>query len=156
SARMLSSTTILRRDVSECTVRTAELFLGASVEPREEKHLSTAFLPSRCTCNQCSRTDLGAVTSFNYEIFESHEGRWPAGDRGKLTHAGLSAGSQRGGLERFVSPGDGRDDLWDRLKCIGLGRPFWYVSFGAELRGSYEIYRTYNWGSGPQDCNGCY
>src|SRR5262249_40046039 len=69
SARMLSSTTILRCDVSECTVRTAEFFLGASVEPREEKHLSTAFLSSRCTCNQCSRTDLGAVTSFHYAIF---------------------------------------------------------------------------------------
>jgi Alginate export len=51
---------------------------------------------------------------------------------------------------------NGRDDFWDPLKCIGLGRPFWYVSFGAELRGSYEVYRNYNWGSGPQDCNGYY
>ncbi|MGA8437067.1 MAG: hypothetical protein WB762_22435 [Candidatus Sulfotelmatobacter sp.] len=40
--------------------------------------------------------------------------------------------------------------------CIGLGRPFWYVSFGAELRGWYEAYRNYNWGSGPQDRNGYY
>jgi hypothetical protein len=47
-------------------------------------------------------------------------------------------------------------DFWDPLKCIGLGRPFWYVSFGAELRGSYEVYRNYNWGSGPQDRNGYY
>ena len=39
-------------------------------------------------------------------------------------------------------------------KCIGLGRPSWYVSFGAELRGPYEVYRNYNWGSGPQDGNG--
>ena len=46
------------------------------------------------------------------------------------------------------------DDFWDPLKCVGLGRPFWYVSFGAELRGSYEVYRNYNWGSGPQDGNG--
>jgi hypothetical protein len=51
---------------------------------------------------------------------------------------------------------NGRDDFWDPLKCIGLGRPFWYVSFGAELRGSYEVYRNYNWGSGPQDRNGYY
>ena len=34
-----------------------------------------------------------------------------------------------------------RDDLWDPLKCVGLGRPFWYASFGTELRGSYEVYR---------------
>jgi Alginate export len=51
---------------------------------------------------------------------------------------------------------NGSDDFWDPLKCIGLGRPFWYVSFGAELRGSYEVYRNYNWGSGPQDGNGYY
>jgi len=49
---------------------------------------------------------------------------------------------------------NGRDDFWDPLKCIGLGRPFWYVSFGAELRGSYEVYRNYNWGVGPQDRSG--
>jgi hypothetical protein len=51
---------------------------------------------------------------------------------------------------------NGHDDFWDPLKCVGLRRPFWYVSFGAELRGSYEVYRNYNWGSGPQDCNGYY
>ena len=54
---------------------------------------------------------------------------------------------------------NGSDDFWDLLKCIGLGRPLWYVSFGAELRGSYgsyEVYRNYNWGSGPQDGNGYY
>ena len=47
-------------------------------------------------------------------------------------------------------------DFWDPLKCVGLGRPFWYVSFGAELRSSYEIYQDFNWGSGPQDSNGYY
>jgi len=51
---------------------------------------------------------------------------------------------------------NGRGELWDPVKCIGLGRPFWYVSFAAELRGSYEVYRDYNWGSGPQDRNGYY
>jgi hypothetical protein len=51
---------------------------------------------------------------------------------------------------------NGRDDFWDTLKCVALGRPFWYVSFGAELRASYEVYRNYNWGSGPQDGNGYY
>ncbi len=51
---------------------------------------------------------------------------------------------------------NGRVDLWDPLKCVELGRPYWYASFGAELRGSYEVYRNYNWGSGPQDGNGYY
>lgn len=49
-----------------------------------------------------------------------------------------------------------RDDLWDPLKCVELRRPSWYASFGAELRASYEVYRHYNWGSGPQDRNGYY
>jgi Alginate export len=58
------------------------------------------------------------------------------------------------GLCRHVN---GRqDDLLDPLKCVELRRPFWYASFGAELRGSYEVYRNYNWGSGPQDRNGYY
>jgi hypothetical protein len=58
------------------------------------------------------------------------------------------------GLCRHVN---GRqDDLWDSLKCFELRRPFWYASFGAELRGSCEVYRDYNWGSGPQDRNGYY
>jgi hypothetical protein len=56
----------------------------------------------------------------------------------------------------FCRQANGRDDFWDPLKCIGLGRPFWYVSFGAEVRSSYEVYRNYNWGSGPQDRNGYY
>ena len=50
----------------------------------------------------------------------------------------------------------GRDDFCDPLKSIELGRPFWYVSFGAELRGSFEVYRNHNWGSGPQDRNSHY
>ena len=47
-------------------------------------------------------------------------------------------------------------DLWDPLKCVALGRPSWYVSFGGQLRGQYELFRNYNWGSGPQDGNGYY
>ncbi len=47
------------------------------------------------------------------------------------------------------------DDPWDRVKYIALGGSS-YVSFGGELRGSYERYRNYNWGSGPQDPNGYY
>ena len=49
-----------------------------------------------------------------------------------------------------------RGDLWDSLKCVELRRPFWYVSFGAELHSSYEVYHNYDWGSGPQDRNGHY
>src|SRR5947209_1122583 len=33
-------------------------------------------------------------------------------------------------------------DPWDRVKCITLGRSF-YVSFGGEVRGSYERYNNY-------------
>jgi alginate export protein len=51
---------------------------------------------------------------------------------------------------------NGRGDLWDPFKCVELRRPFWYASFGAELRASYEGYRDYNWGSGPQDRSGYY
>ncbi len=47
------------------------------------------------------------------------------------------------------------DDPWDRVKYIALGRSS-YVSFGGELRGSYERYHNYNWASGPQDPNGYY
>ena len=47
-----------------------------------------------------------------------------------------------------------RGDLSDPLKCVELRRSFWYASFGAELRASYEGYRNYNWSSGPQDPNG--
>jgi hypothetical protein len=48
------------------------------------------------------------------------------------------------------------NDWWDPLKCIALGRPSWYVSVGGQLRADYELYRNYNWGSGPQDGNGYY
>src|ERR1700760_1057124 len=34
-------------------------------------------------------------------------------------------------------------DSWDRFKCIPLGRSS-YVSFGGEIRGSYERYSNYN------------
>jgi hypothetical protein len=54
----------------------------------------------------------------------------------------------------FCGQATRRDDFWNPLKCVWLGRPFWYVSFGAELRSSYEIYRDYDWGNGPQDGNG--
>jgi hypothetical protein len=46
-------------------------------------------------------------------------------------------------------------DLWDPAKYIALGRSS-YVSFGGELRASYEAYRNYSWGSGLQDSNGYY
>ena len=35
-------------------------------------------------------------------------------------------------------------------------KAFQYVSLGAEICGSYEGYRNYTWGSGPQDGNCCY
>ena len=47
------------------------------------------------------------------------------------------------------------DDPWDRVKYVAFGRSR-YVSLGGELRGSYEGYRNYRWGSGLQDPNGYY
>jgi Alginate export len=47
------------------------------------------------------------------------------------------------------------DDPWDRIKYIEFGGSS-YVSFGGELRGSYERYRNYSWGSGLQDPDGYY
>jgi hypothetical protein len=49
-----------------------------------------------------------------------------------------------------------RDDRWDPIKCLGPTEGPWFVSFGGELRSSYEFYRNYNWGSGLQDHNGYY
>jgi len=69
----------------------------------KEAFIEFEFLSGHCTCNQFSHPDLSAVTSFHCAIFASRGCRWPAGDRGKLKHAGLSL---RGGLERFVSPTD--------------------------------------------------
>jgi hypothetical protein len=46
-------------------------------------------------------------------------------------------------------------DPWDPLKYVEFGRSS-YVSFGGELRASYELYRNYSWGSGLQDPNGYY
>jgi hypothetical protein len=47
------------------------------------------------------------------------------------------------------------DDPWDRVKYVALGRSS-YVSFGGQLRGSYERYGNYNWGNGPQDADSYY
>jgi Alginate export len=47
------------------------------------------------------------------------------------------------------------EDPWDRVKYIEFGRSS-YISFGAELRGSYERYQNYNWRSGVQDLDGYY
>jgi Alginate export len=55
----------------------------------------------------------------------------------------------------LCNPAARGNDPWDRVKYIALGRSS-YVSFGGELRASYERYLNYNWGSGPQDPNGYY
>lgn len=43
-----------------------------------------------------------------------------------------------------------------RSSASGLNDHSGNLSFGAELRSSYETYRDYNWGSGPQSDNGYY
>jgi hypothetical protein len=49
-----------------------------------------------------------------------------------------------------------RSEFWDPIKYVRLGPESWYVSFGGELRSSYEVYRNYAWGVGAQDNNGYY
>ena len=113
-------------------VLAAALVVGAAVPIWAQSH------PSLPQSTQISNADGSQVTAGgsnrpNYQVGRSEED-W-------------------GGFCRQVTK---RDDFWDPLKCIGLGRPFWYLSFGAELRSSYETYRDYNWGSGPQSDNGYY
>jgi hypothetical protein len=55
----------------------------------------------------------------------------------------------------LCNPAARGNDPWDRVKYIALGRSS-YISFGGELRASYERYLNYNWGSGPQSPNGYY
>ena len=45
-------------------------------------------------------------------------------------------------------------DFWDPAKYIRVGKSESFLSFGGELRSTYEMYQQYNWGSGPQDDNG--
>jgi len=48
-------------------------------------------------------------------------------------------------------------DPWDPLKYVALRKaPGWYLTLAGEERSLYELYRNYNWGSGPQDSNGYY
>jgi hypothetical protein len=47
-----------------------------------------------------------------------------------------------------------RIDPWDRVKYVPLGQRRSFVSFGGELRSTFEVYSNYNWGAGPQDGNG--
>jgi len=47
-----------------------------------------------------------------------------------------------------------RNDRWDRVKCVRLGQGQSYLSFGGELRSSFELYRNESWGAAPQDGNG--
>ena len=47
-----------------------------------------------------------------------------------------------------------RSDRWDRVKYVRLGQGESYLSFGGELRSSFELYRNENWGAAPPDGNG--
>ena len=49
-----------------------------------------------------------------------------------------------------------RQDFWDPLKFIPLGRENRYLTMAGEIRPFYEIYHNYNWGAGPQSPNGYY
>jgi hypothetical protein len=107
----------------------AALAIGAAVPISAQSHPSPSIAQSSHVSNADGpQATAGTLGVPDYQLDRSEED-WS----GLCRHA------------------NGRGVFWDPLKCIGLGRPFWYVSFGAEIRGSYEVYRNYNWGSGPQD-----
>ena len=47
-----------------------------------------------------------------------------------------------------------RNDPWDPVKYVRVGDGPSFLSFGGELRSTFELYDNYNWGAGPQDGNG--
>jgi hypothetical protein len=57
---------------------------------------------------------------------------------------------------KFLQNRSRREDFWDPLKFIPLGRDNWYVTMAGEIRPFYEIYHNYSWGTGPQTPNGYY
>jgi len=91
-------------------VLAAALAVGAAVPIWAQSHPS---LPQSTQISNAdgSQVTAGGLSTPNYQVDRSEED-W-------------------GGFCRQVTK---RDDFWDPLKCIGLGRPFWYLSFGAELR----------------------
>jgi hypothetical protein len=44
-----------------------------------------------------------------------------------------------------------REDFWDPLKYIPLGREGWYLTLAGEIRPFYEIHHNHNWGAGRKD-----
>lgn len=41
-----------------------------------------------------------------------------------------------------------REDFWDPLKYISLGREGWYLTLAGAIRPFYEFYHDHNWGAG--------
>jgi hypothetical protein len=57
---------------------------------------------------------------------------------------------------QFLQDPSQREDFWDPLKYIPLGREGWYLTVAGEIRPFYEICHNCNWGAGPQSPNGYY
>lgn len=104
--------------------------LGASVPCWSQMLPSTQ--PSRRSSSDCPHVSDATASSPNYQLDRSEED-W----------------------SRLCDPAARGADPWDPFKYIELGRSS-YVSFGGELRSSYELYRNYSWGGGHQDPNGYY
>jgi hypothetical protein len=49
---------------------------------------------------------------------------------------------------QFLQDPSQREDFWDPLKYIPLGREGWYLTVAGEIRPFYEIYHNYNWAPG--------
>jgi len=43
-----------------------------------------------------------------------------------------------------------REDFWDPLKYISLGREGWYLTLARTVRPFYEFYHHHNWGAGAE------
>jgi hypothetical protein len=47
-----------------------------------------------------------------------------------------------------------RDDAWDRVKYVPLGKPHWFLTVAGEAREEYELFDYPSFGFGPSDTNG--
>jgi hypothetical protein len=56
---------------------------------------------------------------------------------------------------QFLRDPSRREDFWDPLKYIPLGREGWYLTLAREIRPFYEIHHNHNWAA-AQGGNGYY
>ena len=57
---------------------------------------------------------------------------------------------------QFLQEPSQREDFWDPLKYISLGREGWYLTLAGAIPPFYEFYHDHNWGAGAQSQRGYY